>query len=164
MNNEEVPNPEHLMRYVIKRNRNSLKHILQIDKNQEELLNSLESLMVYATAIDGCNLEDNLPTPLVDDRKKLYDFLDTDILETLLVFISGEAQKHQRINATDEKNYQLAPLKPDIIGEYFVLEYISRKHKSEKCKQIIEACWNKPEDFCFSLFVVYIVIWEILKI
>ncbi|NLL50507.1 MAG: hypothetical protein GX245_04630 [Eubacteriaceae bacterium] len=151
MNNEEVPNPEHLMRYVIKRNRNSLKHILQIDENQEELLNSLESLMVYATAIDGCNLEDNLPTPLVDDRQKLYDFLDADILETLLVFISEEAQKHQRINAADEKNYQLAPLKPDIIGEYFVLEYISRKHKSEKCKQIIEACWNKSEDFLFFL-------------
>lgn len=136
MNGEDVLDPERLMSYVIERNRESWKRAFASYSKQEDLVSSLERALVYVTATGGCDLTD-LPPPLTADGQLLINTLGKDGVNQLPALIAGDVQQH----------HQLEPLKPDIVGEYFVLNYIDRNCYSDNCKQMIEACWEKSEEF-----------------
>ncbi|MGI6462051.1 MAG: hypothetical protein ACOX04_00245 [Candidatus Scatomorpha sp.] len=133
-------NPQHLMSYVTKRNRDSWERAFTGFENKEGLVNSLERLMVYATATGDCDLT-NPPLSLFDDAQLLFDRMQSDEVEHLIA-----------LSARDDQQYlQLEPLKPDIIGEYFVLNYINKHRHSNKCKTMVAVCWEKTDEFLFFL-------------
>ncbi|NMA11762.1 MAG: ATP-binding protein [Chloroflexi bacterium] len=136
VNGEDLPDPEQLMEYVIRRNKDSWERTFSSYGKNEDLVKALERSMVYATATGGCDLT-KLPAPLADDKELLIDTLEMDGMNQLPALIAGDDQQH----------HQLEPLKPDIIGEYFVLDYINRNRYADNCKGMIEACWKKSDEF-----------------
>lgn len=78
-----------------------------------------------------------MPSGLTADGQSLTDGLEKEEISQLLTLLAQDAQVH----------HQLEPVKPDIIGEYLVLDYINQKSLSVKCKQFIAACWEKRDEF-----------------
>ncbi len=133
LNDKSIPDPKKLMEYVIERNKDSLERFFPDPESRKNLVDAVERLMVYATATGGLDLSKPLSF-LDDDRKLLENTLEEDKLVSLIDFLNGGTQAH---------NY-LEPLKPDIIGEYFVLDYIYQRRRSDLCKEMVKACWKKP--------------------
>ena len=123
------------MSYVIERNKEAWERAFTGLENKKDLVNALERSMVYATATNGCDVND-LPSPLTNDRELLNDTLKKKGKNQLSAITEGT-----------QARWQLEPLKPDIIGEYFVLDYLDNDSDSNNCKQMIASCWEKPEHF-----------------
>lgn len=127
-------NAKTLMKYVIKRTRDSWRNALCHD--EPSLFDSLERLAVYATATGGWNLR-LLPSPLETDTTIILNKFTADALRMLSATIAGDDSEHE----------ELAPLQPDIIGEYFVLDYLHQHRNSTYYCQMIELFWQKPIEF-----------------
>lgn len=136
INGKVIPDPNHLMAYVIERNKDSWERAFASFENRNNLVDSLERTMVYVTATGECDLT-KLPSPLTDDAQLLINTLRTAGINQLPAMVVGDTREH----------HQLAPLKPDIIGEYFVLNYIDQNQHSYGCKEMVNACWEKPREF-----------------
>ncbi len=137
---KDLPDLEQLMSYVIRRNKKTWKRAFAAYEKKEGLVKALERSMVYATATGGCNLT-RLPPPLDMDKELFINTLEMDGTKQLPALIAGDTQQ----------DHQLEPLKPDILGEYFVLHYIDQNRGSEHCKKMIAACWKESEEFLFFL-------------
>ena len=133
---KDIPDAKQLMLYVIERDKKSWERYFPVSTNRTSMADALERLTVYATATGGCDLA-RLQSPLAEDWELLKDNLTTHNLTALLTSLNG----------IDYECHQLDPLKPDIIGEFFVLNYIDMWQHKKICKRIVKACWDKPHEF-----------------
>ncbi len=78
----------------------------------EKLYNALEQVLVYATAVGGWDLNE-LPGPLKDASRTLL--ASGRVLEPLVCAVNEENTFRER----------LSPLEPDLVGEFYVLDYLN---------------------------------------
>ena len=109
--------PEELFSRIIERYRERWKDT--ICEGHEETFRALEKLYVYVTATGGWSRASKLPTYIQPALSTMENFFNTpDSLQE--VFVS--------LNEKNEWDDILAPLEPDLIGEFFVLEFLRNMH------------------------------------
>ncbi len=146
VNKKNIPDSKKLMEYVIERNKDSLERFFPDSENKNNLVDAVERLLVYATATGGWDLTE-LSSFLDNDRELLENTLEEDELVLLLNYLNGGTQDH----------LLLEPLRPDIIGEFFVLNFVNRRQRSKICKKMINVL-GKTKRVCVfsqSLYALY---------
>ena len=80
--------------------------------------------------------------PLADSSTKLLK-MDADRLETLIC----------AVNEAELYDGKLQPLEPDLIGEFYVLDYWRRKkYDTEYLKKLSHVLWETPFEFAIFLY------------
>lgn len=117
--------------------------------NNSELFQAVELLLIYSTATGRFSLEDTLPSYY----QQALDYLLSMDADVVISIISG-------INGSNLFDGHINPLEPDLIGEYYFMEYIRRRqfHKKE-LEEILRPLWEAMnfdaflnrcyDDFCF---------------
>lgn len=101
-------------------------------EDNEELFKKVELLLIYSTATGRFSLEDTLPAYYQDALKYLMD-METD---SVISVVSG-------INGRDQFDGHINPLEPDLIGEYYFIEYIRRRRlNKKKLEEILRPLWK----------------------
>ena len=127
-----------LMDYIITKFQNYwLKTICDGDK---VLYDSLEKLLVYATATGGWDIKP-LPGPLAEASTIFLNHYRKTNLKLILTEINEKA---------NQDNF-IFPLEPDIVGEYFVLWYLSETTLTTYYNDFIKLLWSKPDHFSYFL-------------
>lgn len=100
--------------------------------NDLVLHKSLIKVLVLATAIDGFNINKDVPKLYISDISRLTEnqYL-RDILE----------------NSTGFSNEIVHAIEPDIIGEYFVLNYLDKLATYKLKQEFIESFYSSPISF-----------------
>ena len=127
-----------LMDYVIVKLKNNWRTVLC--GNDPSLFDSLERVLVFITAVGGWDMRP-LPPPLKEDTIRILNNFNADALPMLSAAIAEDDGEHE----------ELAPLKPDIIGEYFVLDYMHRHHTMPCYDQVLHLMWQEPYEFASFL-------------
>lgn len=131
-------NTKKLMEYIIGKFR---KHWLKtICNNDKARYDSLEKLLVYATATNGWDLKP-LPEPLADASAVFLNHYKRTNLKLILSEISEKTNSEM----------SLPPLEPDIVGEYFVLWYLSENTTNTNYNDFMKLLWSRPVHFTYFL-------------
>ena len=129
-----------LMEYIISKHR---QHWLKtICGENRDIFDSLEMLIVYATAIGGWDLTP-LPEPFL---KVSADFLNNYSRTNLSLILSD-------VTENTCQHYELSPLEPDIVGEYFVLWFLSENILKTSYNELLKLLWGETIYFCISVLL-----------
>lgn len=118
-------------------------------ENNSELFHAVELLLIYSTATGRFSLEDTLSSYY----QHALDYLMSMETDSVISVISG-------INGSDQFDGYINPLEPDLIGEYYFMEYIRRRRFQKKeLEEILRPLWETMQfdeflsrcfdDFCF---------------
>ncbi|MCD7846300.1 MAG: ATP-binding protein [Oscillospiraceae bacterium] len=122
-----------LVENIISRYRNHWK--VSVCDNNEERYESLYQMLVYATATGGWDLQ-VLPAPLETASRTLL--ASRQVLEPLVCAVNEEPTFRER----------LSPLEPDLVGEFFVLDYFNDKYYDKTTlAAIVQLFWGRRENF-----------------
>lgn len=122
-----------LMKHVIKRYEDHWKNV--ICKGDKELFKAIKEITAYATAVGGWNMDDELGEPLKKSCEKLCEREDINEIVCALC----EKSEYDGI---------WSPFEPDLVGEFYVLNYFNEKMKKPKMtwKKYIsdfsDICWE----------------------
>lgn len=95
------------------------------------LYNDLEYILVYATALDGWNIQ-NIEGVFRHSSEHLLSLNGRRLIDLVCGVNNSTVYKHY-----------IAPLKPDLIGEFFVLEFLWENSVSrEKLRAIVNELWK----------------------
>ena len=131
-------NPARLMEYIIKKHRVHWLNVLCGGK--EERFHHLEMLLAYATATGGWELQP-LPPPLAEASAGLL----RGGRAALQAVLSG-------VSETATQGDTLPPLEPDIVGEYFVLDFLfEHAVDPEFFGALVALLWSTPKKFAYFL-------------
>ena len=109
---------------------------------EEERFLALEEMILFSTCVGGWKVGKKLPDPLADSSTKLLK-MDADRLETLIC----------AVNEAELYDGKLQPLEPDLIGEFYVLDYWRRKkYDTEYLKKLSHVLWETPFEFAIFLY------------
>ncbi len=112
-----------------------------ICKNDKEMYNAVQTLLVYATAVNGWELN-KLGGPFELASRVLLKKERRDITRIIC-----------ELNTKDQFDGKLSPIEPDLIGEYFVLSYWrERVDYDPDFKEMIHQLWEKATEFGAFLF------------
>lgn len=113
-------------------------------QGREDLFRALEEMLMFATAVGGWKLEDSdeLPEVFRASAEKILE-MTADELKTFIC----------AVNEDDDYNGVLQPLEPDLIGEFYVLEYWNQRwFQKEYFEKIKEAFWSESYMSTFFIF------------
>ena len=131
-------NTQNLMQYIIKKHR---QYWLNTTCNGDEnIFNSLELHLVYATATGGWDLNP-LPHPFTETSTNFlnkYNYTDLGLVLSSLM----ENTCHQSV---------LMPIEPDIIGEYYVLWFLSEYRLKTNYNKLLKLLWGTSIRFAYFL-------------
>lgn len=133
---------DELMEHVIKRYEEHWKTV--IGKENKELFNAVKEITVYITAVGAWNMEDELEEPLKKSCAKLCEREDINEI------VCAVCEK-------TEYDGMWSQFKPDLVGEFYVLNYFNEKMKKPKMtwekyiSDFSELCWNSQEQFWWFL-------------
>ncbi len=105
--------------------------------NNKTIFFALTEMLMFATAAGEWKIGDVLPEPFKSSSQTLCS-MDADALEQMICEVN------------EEKKYEgkLKPLEPDLIGEYFVLNYWSKKRNDDDyLKRMFQVLWDSPWKF-----------------
>ena len=105
---------QHLIEEIIKKYMEHWKKVTC--QNDEKIFNALSEMLMFATAAGAWAPGDIVPE-LFADSSSILCSIDSDALEQLI----SEVNEEKRFDG------KLKPLEPDLIGEYYVLDYWTRK-------------------------------------
>ena len=108
-------------------------------KNDEEVFQALEKLYVYATGTGGWSLESDLPKCF--NLAKIKDEFNRP---------SKLKEIFRSLNERSDIGNTLYPFEPDLIGEFFVLDYLEDCHTDKRIEMVL-ALSSKEEYFNFLL-------------
>lgn len=100
--------------------------------NDTRIYCSLRSVIVFATAVNGIDLNDTGPA-----------CISADIEQVLKVAECQEILK----NSSGLNGDSVLPLQPDYIGEFVVLQYLSEIFPLKKRHALFDALYSKPVEF-----------------
>lgn len=142
-------NLQELLARIIERYSDHWKRVLC--QNDSEVSSSLQKLLLYATATEGWTVSEELPSYLQDDLKTVQKFCGT------------APKMHELFRNINEKiTYDgvLSPLEPDLIGEFFVLNYL--KGAFDRQEMVEAFCFDRNYlKFLFRCIVDYSEICEL---
>ncbi len=124
---------DELMEHVIKRYENNWEN--SICKGDEDLFKAVKEITVYATAVGGWNMDEELEEPLKKSCAKLCEREDINEI------VCAVCEK-------SEYDGVWSPFEPDLVGEFYVLNYLTEKMKKPKMiwKKYIsdfsDICWE----------------------
>ena len=114
-------------------------------QGREDLFCALEEMLMFATAVGGWKLEndvDELPEVFRASAEKILE-MTADELKTFIC----------AVNEDDEYDGVLQPLEPDLIGEFYVLEYWNQsRFKKEYFEKVKEVFWSESYMLPFAIF------------
>ena len=126
-------NLDELMKHVIEKYEYHWENV--ICKGDKQLFEAVKEIMVYATAVGGWNMDKKLGKPLKKSCAKLCE--REDINE--IVCAVCEKSEYNSIWSTFE---------PDLVGEFYVLNYFNEKMQKPKMtwkkymSDFSELCWK----------------------
>lgn len=135
-------NLDELMERVIRKYEEHWKTI--IGKENTNLFNAVKEITVYITAVGAWNMEDELEEPLKKSCAKLCEREDINEI------VCAVCEK-------TEYDGMWSQFKPDLVGEFYVLNYFNEKMKKPKMtwekyiSDFSELCWNSQEQFWWFL-------------
>ncbi len=128
---------DELLENIIDRYREHwLKTVCNGDK---QLFKALEDVLVYATAVGGWNLTE-LPGPLEEPSRTLR--ASAQVLKPLVCAVN------------EEPTFRgwLSPLEPDLIGEFYVLDYLNdKRYAKTTLTALVQLFWEQAENFWYFL-------------
>lgn len=131
-------NREAMLEHCIRRTETQWEYLC---RKNEDLLASVKTMMLYATATEGLNL-DAMPACLTAEKRCLDDLGDEDYIE----LVCG-------INQDSRFQGELYPMEPDLVGEYYLLQYFRKAGcRKEKLKKTAGEYWEKTQNF-FNVMV-----------
>ncbi|MCD8050747.1 MAG: hypothetical protein LUE89_03610 [Clostridiales bacterium] len=105
----------------------------------EKLYDALQQVLVYATAVGGWDLTE-LPEPLEAASKTLL--ASGWVLEPLVCAVNEENTFRER----------LSPLEPDLVGEFYVLDYLNDlRYDKSRLAAWVQLFWEDEENFGYFL-------------
>ena len=134
-------NLDELMKHVIKRYENNWEN--SICKGDEDLFKAVEEITAYATAVGGWDLR----------NKKIRE----PIKSSIDLFLRKVDDKNMFLHSICEKDKSdgiWSPFEPDLIGEFFVLEFFRNKienYDEDYVSEFSKLCWTKGENFWWFL-------------
>lgn len=125
---------EEILSYMIEKEDARIRHVLSASKEREDLM----KILVFTMALSGISVGSNLP-----------EYLKTDFEELRKEFGSGKPNLSHlfiEFGKVDERNMCLKLLYPDILQEFFCLEYLKRIHfdafNPDFVNEFIEQAWK----------------------
>lgn len=105
---------------------------------KKELFDALEEMIMFSTVTGGWSIDnDDLPEIFLESADIILS-LDVDELESII----------SAVNETNDNGDILRPLEPDLIGEFYVLNYWNKKRKKRNyLHKIGEVFWRYPYQF-----------------
>lgn len=101
-------------------------------ENNSELFQAVELLLIYSTATGRISLEDTLPSYY----QQALDYLMSMETDSMISLITG-------INGSDQFDGYINPVEPDLIGEYYFMEYIRRRRfRKKELVEILQPLWD----------------------
>ncbi len=135
-------NLDELMEHVIKRYEEHWKTV--IGKENKELFKAVKEITIYATAVGGWNMDDELEEPL---KKSVEIVCERENIKEIVCAVCEKS----------EYNGVWYPFEPDLVGEFYVLNYIKEKTEEPKVKlknyipDFSKLFWTKGENFWWFL-------------
>ena len=131
---------QHLIDEIIKKYREHWEKVTC--QNDEKIFNALLEMLMFATAVGAWTPENTVPE-LFADSSSIVCSMDSADLEQLI----SEVNEEKRFEG------KLKPLEPDLIGEYFVLDYwTKKKYVKGYLKNVFCSLWEYPLYFAQFLY------------
>ncbi len=128
-------NIQQLINEIIKKYRDHWKKVLC--RNDEKIFNALQEMLVFSTATGSWEPGNKVPELFVNSSSILCS-LDSSDLEQLICEVNEEKQFEGKLN----------PLEPDLIGEYYVLDYwTKKKYDRNYLEKVFCELWEYPVYF-----------------
>lgn len=105
--------------------------------NDERIYQALREMLVFSTAVGAWEPGQNVPD-IFENPAEILCSMDSDDLEQLICEVN------------EEKRFagKLKPLEPDLIGEYYVLDYWTKKKYDKRYLQnLVNELWKYPWNF-----------------
>ena len=131
-----------LVEHVIKRYENHWKNV--ICKGDEELFKAVKEITAYVTAVGGWDLR----------NKKIGEPIKSSI-DLFLKKVDDKNLFLRSICEKDKSDGIWSPFEPDLIGEFFVLEFLRNKienYDEDYVSNFSKLCWTKGENFWWFLY------------
>ena len=123
---------QHLIEEIIKKYMEHWKKVTC--QNDEKIFNALSEMLMFATAAGAWVPGDTVPE-LFADSSSILCSMDSAALEQLI----SEVNEEKRFDG------KLKPLEPDLIGEYYVLDYwIRKKYVKGYLENSFRILWEYP--------------------
>ena len=130
--NWDIP---HLINEIIKKYREHWEKVTC--RNDEKIFNALSEMLMFATAAGAWAPDDKIPELFADSSSVLCS-MDSADLEQLICEVNEEKQFEGK----------LKPLEPDLIGEYYVLDYwTKKKYAKDYLANVFCILWKFPLHF-----------------
>lgn len=131
-----------LMKHVIKRYENNWEN--SICKDDEDLFKAVKEITVYATAVGGWDLRNK---KIGEPIKSAIDLFFRKVNDKNM-FLCSICEK-------DKSDGIWSPFEPDLIGEFFVLEFLRNKienYDEDYVSDFSKLCWTKGNKFWWFLY------------
>ena len=126
---------QHLIDEIIKKYSEHWKKVSC--RNDEKIFSALSEMLMFSTATGAWEPENKAPG-LFENSSSVLCSLDSADLEQLI----SEVNEEKRFEG------KLKPLEPDLIGEYYVLDYwTKKKYNREYLEKIFCTLWEYPLNF-----------------
>ena len=127
--NWDIP---HLINEIIKKYMEHWKKVTC--RNDEKIFTALSEMLMFATAAGAWEPGDTVPE-LFENPSSILCSMDSADLEQLICEVNEEKQFAGK----------LKPLEPDLIGEYYVLDYwTKKKYAKDYLKNVFCVLWKYP--------------------
>lgn len=127
--NWDIP---HLINEIIKKYMEHWKKVTC--QNDEKIFTALSEMLMFATAAGAWEPGDTVPE-LFENSSSILCSMDSADLEQLICEVNEEKQFAGK----------LKPLEPDLIGEYYVLDYwTKKKYAKDYLKNVFCVLWKYP--------------------
>ena len=117
----------------------------QIGRSDIRLNNAFFRIKAMATVMEGLSIPQQALEYFADDWETIEQKADRFEDAKDMLFRSGLIEKGSNYE------FKLQPLKPDLIGEYYVLRLLIEETRKERIIKLIELSWKKPVQ-AFSFF------------
>ena len=105
--------------------------------NDESLYQALREMLMFSTAVGAWEPGQEVPE-MFENSATILCSMDADKLEQLICEVNEEKQFEGK----------LKPLEPDLIGEYYVLDYWKKKKYDRRYLQnVVKGLWEYPWNF-----------------
>ena len=125
-----------LMEHILKRTETAWKRAFGVG----DYLDNMRKMLVYATACGGWDKE-NDEVPAHFEEAASYVLENSRDLNADFCAASGQTVYDEQLHA----------LEPDLVGEFFVLEYINKENHPKTRMQLVTALWEAGYDFAVFL-------------
>ena len=126
---------QYLVSEIIKRY--SIHWETVICQNNKEIFDALLEMLMFATVVGSWKPEEEVPE-LLENSSAILCSMDASDLEQLICEINEEIQFDGKLN----------PMEPDLIGEYYVLDYWrKKKYAKDYLENMFNILWEYPWEF-----------------